>query len=98
MVDFENDSIPYETPSNKQIDITGLCLEDGTPVNIDQFQANDLNSKGIRTASLLGRKMGTLGTSYCEYEYGKEMDPRNKFDCNVRMLYYLLNDFSFNMV
>jgi phage tail sheath protein FI len=93
MVDIANDDIPYETPSNKKIDITGLCLADGTNIEYDQVQANDLNSKGIRTATYWGGRWVLWGPHTGEYEYGKDMDPRNKFDCNVRMLYYLLNNF-----
>lgn len=92
-VDFGNDNIPYETPSNKPIDITSLCLADSTPIEFDQVQANDLNSKGIRTATYWGGRWVLWGSHTGEYEYGKDMDPRNKFDCNVRMLYYLLNTF-----
>lgn len=92
-VDYNNDNIPFETPSNKPIDITGICLADGTEIIFDQVQANDLNSKGIRTATYWGGRWVLWGPHTGEYEYGKDMDPRNKFDCNVRMLYYLLNDF-----
>ena len=92
-VDHNNDNIPYETPSNKPIDITGLCLADGTEIIFDQTQANDLNSKGIRTATYWGGRWVLWGPHTGEYEYGKDMDPRNKFDSSVRMLYYLVNDF-----
>ena len=92
-VDFNNDNIPYETPSNKGLDITGLCLEDGTKIEFDKIAANELNSKGIKTAIYWGGKWVLWGPHTSAYEYGKEMDPRDKFDCNVRMLYYLLNDF-----
>lgn len=92
-VDFSHDNIPYETPSNKPVDVTGLCLADGTAIEFDQVQANDLNSKGIRTLTYWGGRWVLWGPHTGEYEYGKDMDPRNKFDCNVRMLYYLLNSF-----
>ncbi len=92
-VDYNNDDIPYETPSNKQIDITGLCLADGTDIIFDQSQANDLNSKGIRTAIYWGGQWVLWGSHTGEYEYGKTMDPRDKFDSNMRMMYYLLNNF-----
>lgn len=92
-VDAQNDNIPYETPSNKPIDITGLCLADGTEILFDQVQANDLNSKGIRTATYWGGRWVLWGPHTGEYEYGKDMDPKNKFDSSVRMLYYLVNDF-----
>lgn len=93
MVDYNNDNIPYETPSNKQLDITGLCLEDGTSIEFDQSQANDLNSKGIKTATYWGGKWVLWGPHTGAYEYGTDIDSRNIFDSSVRMLYYLLNDF-----
>ncbi|AYO30253.1 phage tail sheath protein [Biomaibacter acetigenes] len=92
-VDYNNDNIPYETPSNKPVDVTGMCLADGAPIEFDQVQANDLNSKGIRTLTYWGGRWVLWGPHTGEYEYGKDMDPRNKFDSSVRMLYYLVNDF-----
>ncbi|HEX9061998.1 MAG TPA: phage tail sheath protein [Clostridia bacterium] len=92
-LDYQNDNIPLETPSNKPIDITGLCKADGTPIVFDQVQGNDLNSKGIRTAIYWGGRWVLWGPHTGEYEYGKDMDPRNIFDSNVRMMYYLLNTF-----
>lgn len=92
-VDYSNDNIPYETPSNKPLDITGLCLADGTPIEFDKVQANDLNSNGIKTAIYWGGKWVLWGPHTSAYSYGESIDPRNKFDCNVRMLYYMLNDF-----
>ncbi len=49
-VDASNSDIPYESPSNKDMNITGLCLIDGTEVNLTFEQANLLNSQGIVTA------------------------------------------------
>lgn len=92
-VDCNNDDIPFETPSNKPIDITRLCLKDGKAVDFDQLQANDLNSKGIKTATYWGGRWVLWGPHTGAYEYGKDIDPRDKFDSNIRMLYYLLNDF-----
>lgn len=48
--DANNGDVPYESPSNKTLRITGTCLEDGTEVVLDQEQANLLNSQGIVTA------------------------------------------------
>ena len=49
-VDTGNDGIPYESPSNKNLQMDSLCLEDGTEVNLTWEQANILNSNGICTA------------------------------------------------
>lgn len=49
-VDTGNGGIPYESPSNKGLQIDGLCLEGGTPVNLTLAQANYLNGIGVVTA------------------------------------------------
>ncbi len=92
-VDNEHDGVPFETPSNKQIDITGICLADGTDLVFDQVQANELNSKGIRTATYWGGQWVLWGPHTGAYAYGKDMDARDKFDSSVRMIYHIMNDF-----
>ena len=92
-VDYQNDNIPYETPSNKPIDITGVCLADGTDLYFDQVQANELNAKGIRTATYWGGRWVLWGPHTGAYEYGRDMEARDKFDSSVRMFYYLINTF-----
>lgn len=48
--DSANDDIPYESPSNKAIQINGLCLADGTEVILGPDEANYLNGQGVVTA------------------------------------------------
>lgn len=48
--DASNDDVPNLSPSNKLLGVSGTVLEDGTEVNLDQFQAATLNSQGIVTA------------------------------------------------
>jgi phage tail sheath protein FI len=48
--DASNDNVPFVSPSNKQLRITGTVLADGTEVFLDQVQANYLNGQGIVTA------------------------------------------------
>ena len=49
--DASNGDVPYDSPSNKDIRLTGTVLKDGTAVVLDQVQANDgLNANGIVTA------------------------------------------------
>lgn len=48
-VDTEN-GCPYESPSNKNFQMDGLILEDGTPVLQTKAQADTLNGYGIVTA------------------------------------------------
>lgn len=50
-VDTGNGGCPYESPSNKGMKIDGLCLADGTDVDLTLTQANYLNiSCGVVTA------------------------------------------------
>ena len=50
-VDALNRGIPYESPSNKNLKIDGLCLEDGTEVNLTWDQVNLIaGSWGVVTA------------------------------------------------
>lgn len=47
--DEEGDGVPYRSPSNKQAEITGLCLSDGSEVVLGNEEANYLNGEGIIT-------------------------------------------------
>lgn len=48
--DATHDQIPYESPSNKRLQINRACLMDGTQVDLTKVEANVLNSYGIVTA------------------------------------------------
>lgn len=48
--DFNNDSVPSLSPSNKRLNITATVLKNGTEINLDQVQANELNAIGVVTA------------------------------------------------
>lgn len=48
-LDTTNEGAPYESPSNKNYQMDGACLEDGTEVNLTFEQANNLGSNGIVT-------------------------------------------------
>ena len=50
-VDNDNGGIPYVSPSNKNIQCTGLCLADGTEVIVDNTRGAYLNGNGIVTAN-----------------------------------------------
>lgn len=92
--DCANDDTPFESPSNKPIDITGTILGDGTAISFDEVQANELNSKGITTAAYRSGNWVLWGPHNANYEFGKEdIDARDKFDCGIRMMMYLTNLF-----
>lgn len=48
--DLANDDCPSESPDNKDIGVSGLCLSDGTDVILNLERANYLNANGIVTA------------------------------------------------
>jgi phage tail sheath protein FI len=48
--DANNNNVPYKSPSNEMMGVTGACLADGTEVYLDQDQANTVNSFGVVTA------------------------------------------------
>lgn len=49
-VDVDHGDVPYVSPSNKILGVTGACLADGTEVIMDQDQANMVNAAGVATA------------------------------------------------
>jgi phage tail sheath protein FI len=50
LLDSQNQDIPYESSSNKNLQMDGMCLADGTPVSYGMDEANYLNGQGITTA------------------------------------------------
>ena len=48
--DNANSNVPYVSPSNKELPITGLVTESGKSVYLDIAQANLLNGNGVCTA------------------------------------------------
>lgn len=92
-VDYKNSNIPYESPSNKQIDIDSLCLADGSSVWFDQTGANQLNQNGIDTMTYWEGVWVMWGPHTMKYTEGVSIDARDVFDCSVRMMRYIENTF-----
>ena len=91
--DAQNRGIPFETPSNKPIDIESLCHTDGTLIEFDKSQANELNAKGITTGIFWGGGWVLWGGHTQKYSYNSTNDVRCIFDPYMRMLYYVVNTF-----
>ncbi len=92
--DIENDNIPYESPSNKEIDAISLYFGPKSKnKGFDQVKANELNAAGITTATYFGGRWVLWGSHTSAYEYGKDMDARAIFDTTIRMLEYITNNF-----
>lgn len=80
--DGENGDVPYVSPSNKSLGITGICLEDGTEVVLDQEQANIVNGYGIITAiNMNGYKCWGNNTA----AYPSTTDPKDRWVSVRRM-------------
>ncbi len=92
-VDYQNNNVPYETPSNKQVDIDSLCLANGSAIQYDQTEANRLNANGIDTMTYWEGVWRMWGPHTMKYVYGTSIDARDVFDCNVRMMRYVENTF-----
>ena len=88
--DASNDDVPNLSPSNKLIGITGLCLEDGTEVTLDQPQANLLNGQGIITAINDSGWKSWGNNTAC---YPANTDPKDRWFSVRRFLSWAANSF-----
>lgn len=91
--DVKNGGVPCETPSNKQIDISGLVNSSGESIKLNIEIANKLNSKGITTALFYGGKWVLWGPHMSNFDHGQTNKPEELFDVSRRMDIYLNNDF-----
>lgn len=93
-VDLSNDSVPFESPSNKEIMATAQYFgADSKNKGFDQQTANNLNEKGITTAVFWGGKWVLWGPHTAAYSYNGSHDARATFDVNMRMMMHLTNGF-----
>ena len=83
VMDASNQDVPYQSPSNLSMQITGMCLADGTEVALTLKQANMLNSQGIVT----GLNFSGGWKSWGNYTgvYPSNTDPKDCFICVRRM-------------
>lgn len=83
VMDAANGDVPYQSPSNLTMQITGTCLKDGTEVTLSLDQANLLNSQGIYTA--LNFTGGWKGWGNRTAAYPSNTDVKDCFICVRRM-------------
>ncbi|MFX3673286.1 MAG: phage tail sheath family protein [Paenisporosarcina sp.] len=89
-LDAQNDDVPYKSPSNKSLPITGTVNEDGSEVFLDQSQANYLNGAGVVTAlNLNGWR--TWGNNTAAYP--STTDPKDRFIAIKRVFFWWGNTF-----
>lgn len=90
--DVKNKDVPYESASNKEIDINGL-VANSKKIKFSQEKANLLNENGITTAIYSAGKYVLWGPHMGNYNYLETTAPEQIFDVNIMMNKYLLNDF-----
>jgi len=90
-VDYGNDDVPYESPSNKGLEMNGALIADGSEVWLGPDEANYLNSQGVVTAlnwngawRLWGNRTGA---------YPATTDPKDAYVAIQRMFNWLGNEF-----
>lgn len=84
VMDAANSDVPYQSPSNREMQITGTCLKDGTDVMLSLPQANLLNSQGIMTA--INFSGGWKSWGNYTGAYPSVTDVKDTFICVRRML------------
>ena len=82
-MDAQNDDVPYQSPSNIMLQATGLCLKDGTEINISHDQADLLNSQGIMTGLNFSGGWKTWGNYLASYP--SITDVKDSWICVRRM-------------
>lgn len=91
--DYNNDNVPNLSPSNKPFRIMATVLDDGTEVNLDTVQANELNAVGVVTAiNLNGFKTWGNNTS----AYPGVTDPKDRWIACRRFFTWWGNSFITN--
>lgn len=92
--DLGNESVPFESPSNKEIMATAQYFGDtSTNRGFDQDTANSLNEQGVTTACFWASRWVLWGPHTAAYAFNGNMDARAVFDCNIRMLMHITNGF-----
>ena len=94
-VDLNNDAIPYEVYDNKSVTwLTKLCLDASNVVTpYSEKQVNQLNEAGITSFNAWKGTIFLWGNGTDAFVYNGTYDLRARFSSNIRMQYYLLNDF-----
>lgn len=89
-MDHENGNVPNLSPSNKAIRFTAAVLADGTAVDLDTVQGNELNAAGVVTLlNLKGFKAWGNNTA----AYPEVTDPKDRWICCRRFFSWWGNSF-----
>lgn len=89
-IDYNNGNVPNLSPSNHALRISAAVLADGTEINLDIIQANELNGAGIVTAlNLNGFKAWGNNTA----AYPDTTDPKDRWIACRRFFSWWGNSF-----
>ncbi len=92
--DLNHESVPMESPSNKEIMAVAQYFgASATNEGYDDTAVNDINEAGITSACFYAGKWVLWGPHTAAYKYGTTMDARVIFDVNLRMLMHVTNGF-----
>ncbi len=91
IVDDKNNGIPFESPSNKPLKTTGICLKNGTLVELDLNQASHLNDNGIATSINFNNGWVLWGNRTGAYPASNDI--KDTFITNKRMFIWDNNNF-----
>lgn len=89
--DYHNGNIPSLSPSNHVLKITATVLADGTEVNLDFPQANELNGIGVVTALNMNGIFRSWGNNTAAYP--AVTDPKDRWICCRRFFSWWGNSF-----
>lgn len=95
ITDNANDNVPFESCSNKEVNIGKQYFgANSKNQGFDQATAtSDLNAYGISTAVFWGGKWVLWGGNTAKYEFGKDIDVRAIDSHYMRMLFHTMNGF-----
>lgn len=89
--DANNSDVPNLSPSNRDTRTTSVILEDGTPVLLDQEQANFANSVGVITALPVSGVIKAWGNNTAAYP--TNTDPKDRWFATRRFFTWRGNSF-----
>lgn len=91
LLDSQNNNVPYQSPSNNNLQMDSLVLWNGTPVVFGMSEANYLNGAGIMTAlNWIGGWRAWGNYTAC---YPADTDPKDCFISIRRMFDWIGNEF-----
>jgi len=91
LLDSQNDEIPYQSPSNNNLQMDSLVLANGTKVVFGMEEANYINGQGIVTAlNWIGGWRAWGNRTAC---YPSNTDPKDSFISIRRMFDWIGNTF-----